>query len=103
MRTCLNLIVRSKKHLLLAFWQKTPRKQAILIGLLLDLAVIKSLISIGDFVKLAYASCKKSATQGAFLMQVVNLYYRTCTDAVLVVPLGTSAPETMTTTSPFSA
>ncbi|RAP69987.1 hypothetical protein [Candidatus Erwinia dacicola] len=45
---------------------KNAAKQAILIGLLLDFGVIKSLILIEDFVKLAYASCKKTPLRALF-------------------------------------
>jgi len=66
MRKCLNLIVRSKKHLISDILQKTKRKQAILIGGNVVSSVIKSLISIGRFVKRLTQVVKKAPLRALF-------------------------------------
>jgi len=66
MRKCLNLIVRSKKHLISDILQKTKRKQAILIGGNVVSSVIKSLISIGRFVKRLAQVVKKAPLRALF-------------------------------------
>ncbi len=61
-------------------------------------------IVITDWIFLRFElKAEKKAPGWALLKKTVKkLSYNTCTEAVLVVPLGTSAPETITTTSPFS-
>ena len=79
---------------------KNRSKQSDLIDFILPERQILLLFSIGIFRNYAYHKIKKKRRFGAFFFSAV-IIYSTCTDAVLVVPLGTSAPETITTTSPF--
>ncbi|MTD26086.1 hypothetical protein [Erwinia sorbitola] len=61
------MIVRSKKHLISDFLQKMKLKQAILIGGMIGFAVIKSLISIGRFVKHLTQVIKKAPLGALFI------------------------------------